>query len=1287
MKRSLLLLPLLVLLLFPVRVAGTDLRGWGAKANFSTLTREDGLTSNNVYDLCSDRNGRLWLGTSVGLSLYDGVSLRTFFKEDMMVRSNYVNYVFRDDRDRIWVGTDGGVSVYDPEKEAFTNLEVLTGLGFENPTAWFFQASDRTVWVAFKGHGLIAVNPDTFETRQYFYAGIPSESGEEYFSRIWFEPENGLYLVASLNDGLFYADLETETLTPFHPADNPSSTPLSGKTIKGLLKFDEHTFYLTCMDQTMYRLDPYRRTCEQVPLSLPEGVRDFRRMYRVAEDVLAVVTGSGLVLYDTTSGKAAVFKRFRSGASMLSVKNMHCLFGTLDEGLVLGLHGNGLLIQQDAGFEFRPVRGSGAVSLRDSDISGFVQLSDTTVWVTTRQKGLFSYQPVTDVVRPVLADVVPSRLEGAVVFDGDAWLLSSGGIGRLSPEDSTVTAYREGCPANLRLVAAPSGHLSLLAEDGLLQYDPKTDAFQPVRAFAGMSVRAVTPLRDGRLLVHAGPKGLFRWDGKRAERMSADLPEDGVSPSSGGLLYEDVHARVWYAPAAAGIRILSPDGAYHFLTSRSGLYSDMVSNLIGDEAGNMFITTDRSLTLLPPTGKMVSVTKAGGLLNFGFSRNAALRLSSGDILLGSRDGFIRILPIRPAAGSLKPLIEIGAVRSEGEVVPPSGGRVVLEHGRNSFDIEIRTADPRHIDSGNTLYCLEGFDPTWVPVGKDGKVSCIQMQPGRYRLRTYDAGLEPLEIVVRPHPLRSPLAIALYALGLVLAMALIILYVRDNERRKREAHVLQMEIDLHEEKMNFFTGVAHEIKTPLTLITTPLSHVLGNPSLDADARYDLEVVEKNAGYLTRLVKELLELSKIEQKKYRLTCAAVDLGALLENVAANFSEQLAGKSFHLDIPEDPVYAMADASATMKIANNLIVNALKYSDHAIDLSLSVRDGAAEVRFRNDGPVIPADMREKVFENFTRLDPEGTGEGFGIGLSLARALATLQGGTLDISPRADSNEFILTVPLAEPAVSAGPSVPLPAGDRETVLLVEDHAELIAYLTKNLSAHYDVLTAGDGASAFRLIGSRPKIDLVITDLRMPKMGGLELCSRIKKDVTYSHILVVVLSANLTQETQIACMEVGADALVEKPFSMEFLLSRVGNLLQSRKRLIERLSTAGAVVPAAPADNPSGLSVRSSLLLDQVNAVIRANLSDPEFGIEQLSEELGISTSTLGRKLKDLLDTSAGNYIRDKRLEKAEELLRNSTLQVNEICYQVGFQTPSYFIKCFRRKYGSSPNEYAKSAQ
>lgn len=1279
-------LPLVLLLvLLPPRAAGADLQGWGSKANFTAITREDGMASNNVYDICSDRSGSLWLGTTMGLTRYDGASVRNYFNEEMRVRSSFVNYVFRDDCDRIWVGTDAGVSVYDPETERFTNLEILTGVGIESPTAWFFQASDRTMWISFKGHGLISVDPDDFEVRQYFFSGMPSEVGDDYFSRIWFEPENGLYLLSSYANGLYYVDLETERLTPFHPADDPTSTPFAGKVIKGLVKYDDHTFYVSCMDLTLYKLDPYRRVCEELPLDMPAGIRDFRRLYRVADDVLAIVTGSGLFLYDIPTGRLSLYKRFRNNASMVTLKNMHCLMGTLDEGLVLGLHGGGLLIQQDAGFEFRPVQGGGDVSLRDSDVSGFAQYNDTTVWVATRQKGLFSYHPGTGVLQSCFSDNLPEQLDGVVFAEGSLWALSPGGIYRISPEDGALAAYREGGPDNYALVAAPEGRLSLLSQDGLLEYRADQDAFVPVRAFSGETVRGIARGWDGRLLVHAGAKGFYHWDGRHSEKVKGAPPEETPSPFPAELLYEDCDARIWTSPTAAGLRILSPNGGIHYLTTRSGLYSNLVSNVVGDGAGNLFITTDRSLTLLPPSGKMVSVTRTGGLLNFGFSRNAAFRMASGDILLGSRDGFIRILPMRPAAESLKPQIEFGEVLADGAVVPTVGGKVKLEHGKNTFDIGIRIFDPRHLDSGNTLYCLEGYDPTWVPLGTDGKVSCIQMPPGKYRLRTYDRALDPLEITVRPHPLRSPLAIALYALGLVLAMALIIKYIRDSERRKREAHVLQMELDLREEKMNFFTGVAHEIKTPLTLITTPLNHVLTNPSLDADARYDLEVMEKNAGYLSRLVKELLELSQIEQKKYRLSCASEDLGRLLQNASANFSEQMAGKSFRLDLPDEPVFVLADAPATMKIVNNLLVNALKYSDKEISVALSSGDGKAVVAFRNDGPLVPVDMREKIFDNFTRVDPDRHEDGFGIGLALARALASLQGGALTLSPRDDCNEFVLTVPLADaPLPAVGEEEPVPAG-RETVLLVEDHSELLDYLKKNLGGRYDILTAQDGESAFRLIESRSHIDLVVTDLRMPKMDGRELCARIKKDVTYSHILVVVLSANLSQETQIACMEAGADALVEKPFSMDFLHSRIDNLLQSRKRLIESLSTTGAAVPAPPADNPSGLSVRSSLLLDQVNAVIRANLSDPEFGIEGLSEELGISTSTLGRKLKDLLDTTAGNYIRDKRLERAEELLRTSSLQINEICYKVGFQTPSYFIKCFRRKYGSSPNEYARS--
>lgn len=1251
--------------------------------DFIKVTTEDGLASNNVYDVCMDRNGCLWLATTVGLSRYDGSTVKNYFKEEMTVRSNYVNYVFYDSRDRVWIGTDNGVAIYDINTGRFSNLEALTGVSIESPTAWFFETADGTMWISFKSNGLMAVDPDSFQVRQYFYNNIPEDMG--YISRMWFDPERDLYLVVSFGDGLYFADLENETLEPFHPADDPEALPFAGKTIKGVLKFDSDTFYLTSTDRTLYRLDPFARTYEQVPVALPDQARDLRRVYRVSETMLAMVSGGGLYLYDVQSGRLYSDQNFRNYTNSLRGKNLHCLLGTLDDGLILGFHGRGLAIQQDAGFDFRNVRSDRkdrTVSLSGSEVSDFAEYDDSTLWVTTRQKGLFAYQSATQSLRSIQDLPIPDHLEAVTRSGCWMWLLSPGGIYRITPETWEVASYQEGGAVNTALVAAPGGHLSLLADDTVLEYDPSVDTFVPAAALNGLSVSGIAPAADGSLLVLSLSRGLFRWDGEQLRKLPGTIPDGDVRSA---LLYEDARSRIWLSLPASGICVISPDGKTHQVTTRSGLYSDLVSNIIDDPSGHVYIATDRSLSMLPPSGKMVSITKSDGLLNFGFSRKAAFRTSAGEILLGSRDGFIRIPPPKAASEVHTPRLEIAGVRSFGRDVPVQGNRVTLGYDQNSFDIETVIIDPRHINAGRTLYCLEGYDDTWVPVERDGKMSFIRIPPGRYRLRTYDADEAALEVVVRPHPLRSPLAVLLYVLAVLLVMALVIMYIHINEKRKREAHIMQMKIDLHEDKMNFFTGVAHEIKTPLTLITTPLNHMKGNPSIDDDARYDLEVIDKNATYLTRLVKELLELSKIEDRKYRLECTPLDLTQLLRNIAANFSEAASRFWFTTEIQEGPLYVVADASATMKIGNNLLLNAVKYASSWISVSLETREGMAVATFANDGAVIPPAMREKIFENFTqyRQGAEDGNDGFGIGLSVARALAGLQGGTLAMSERADCNEFVLTVPLAEEAAwkETDPQPAAPADGRETILLVEDHAELLSYLEKTLSKRFNILLAEDGESAFRLIESRSNIDLVITDIRMPKMNGLELCAAIKKDDTYSHILVVVLSANLTPEVQIACMEEGADAIVEKPFSMDFLISCVDNLLGSRKKLIESLSAdreTGTEVP-------EGISMRGVLLLNQLNDLILKNMTDPEFGVDQLADEMGISRSSLNRKIRDLLQTTTGNYIREKRLEKAEELLRTSSLQVNEICYKVGFQTPSYFIKCFRKKYGQSPNEYANS--
>ena len=321
---------------------------------------------------------------------------------------------------------------------------------------------------------------------------------------------------------------------------------------------------------------------------------------------------------------------------------------------------------------------------------------------------------------------------------------------------------------------------------------------------------------------------------------------------------------------------------------------------------------------------------------------------------------------------------------------------------------------------------------------------------------------------------------------------------------------------------------------------------------------------------------------------------------------------------------------------------------------------------------------------------------EGFGIGLSVAKTLAILQEGKLYMGNSLETNDFILKLPITD-AVEIETATEdehheeiekINADDsRNTILVAEDHPDLLEYIRKTLSQNYNVLTARNGAEAYEMVKSQSNIDLIITDLKMPEMTGMELCRNIKHNPTFSHILVVILSANLTPEIKIESLKGGADAIIEKPFSMDFLSSRVENLINARRILIERYS-GNSIESDNKVDTETdvtGLAMRDIVFLKDLNRIIQENFNDPDFGVDELAEALNLSRSSLNRKMRDILNDTANNHIREIRMAKAEELLRNSTLQINEICYKVGFQTPSYFIKCFRKKYGMSPNEYANS--
>ena len=1262
-------------------------------AGFINITYLNGLTTNTIYDLETDPSGSIWIGTATGLSKYDGYYVKNYFKEEMNIRSNTIKYLHRDRQNRLWIGTSNGVGLYDIDSDKFLTLDMLSGEILEKKTAGIFEDSEGTIWIPFRKGGLISIDPNTFSTKNYFNDVI----GNDYFARIWFEPENNLYLAAKYSTGLFYLEPEQGTIIPFSTETHAETYPFENKCIRGLIKVNKDSFCLTCTDGTMWLVNPYDRTFEELPI---EGINtsslEFRRVFIIGDNKLGVTHNKGFFVYDlkTRSVESNEF------ANHFADKNIYCIRGSLENGLIVGSFNDGVTIQQERPFRFRLVRDdqkNKKISLKESNVTGFAQIDDSKIFVSTRLKGLFLYDLTKNKLKKWSSPLIPKNLEGVTSHEGHIWTWSTSGIYSLNPQTGTVKSHLEGYGEPNSLIATQDGKLVLLSKERLFQYDPIEGCFTEIKEFKDLAVLSIGKSESSSLVAITREKGLIRWQGKRIYDIEDNYIRYDKSHNWTGLLFEDNSSYIWSAPPESGV-FISSDKNFSSITTRSGLSSDIITNIIKDNSNNVFITTDRSLSMISPEGKMFSLTKSDGLLNFGFSRNAAFKTSTGEVLLGSRDGFTIIKQnnrseVHQETGTIKAVEKI--VCNGEEIQLNEKGQVSLRYNQNSFHISVRDIDPHTVATGKSLFCMVGHDHTWVPAGNDRKLSYLNLKPGKYVFRAYNRLIEPVEIKVYAHPLLSITAYIFYFLGILTLMFFIIMYIRDHEIRKRKEKMMQMKLDLHQEKLDFFTNIAHEIKTPLTLITTPLNHLKNNQTIDEEAMYDINVMDKHASYLSALVRELLEFSKIEKRTYNVACSPIDLTGLASNIITNFKEQNQGLKWDVSIPKEPLWVMADTSATMKVLNNLVFNAIKYTGSYIEIELGTgEDGMVSLTITNDGDIIPQDMRERIFRTFVQYNSSEneSKEGFGIGLSVARTLAELQNGSLYMTEDHDVNRFVFTLPATEAQteviVEDDNAIETTAdtnAERSTVLVVEDHPELLEYIRKTLSQHYNILTAVNGAKAFEIIKSKSNIDLVVTDLKMPEMSGMELCVKIKQDPTFSHILLVILSANLTSEIKIESLKNGADAIIEKPFSMEFLESRIENLINSRKKLIEIISNDHGFEKQEEEEDADGLSARDIVFLRELNVCVEKNYCDPDFGVEELAAQLNISRSSLNRKMRDILNTTANNYIRDKKIEKAEELLRTSTMQINEICYKVGFTTPSYFIKCFRKKYDMSPNEYANS--
>ena len=630
----------------------------------------------------------------------------------------------------------------------------------------------------------------------------------------------------------------------------------------------------------------------------------------------------------------------------------------------------------------------------------------------------------------------------------------------------------------------------------------------------------------------------------------------------------------------------------------------------------------------------------------------------------------------------------------------------LKHDQNSLSLQIAALSYREPQTSRLLYKLEGFDDQWRQCTPGSATITYSKIPyGKYSFRVRlpagsdHAGPEAekrLFIEVSPPFYLSAAAYVVYGLLALGALVLIrIYYTRRNVRRQQQhiqAFEREKERELYNAKISFFTNIAHEIRTPLTLIKGPLENILGRQMTDRSMAEDLIVMDRNTNRLLDLTNQLLDFQKIEKERLSLNLTRQNVTDIVEETFYRFSSSAKQqhKTFELDPGEGAIHAQVDREAFTKILSNLMNNALKYSETMIRVGLSVTGDAFRVTVTNDGEVVPPEMREAIFAPFFRHTRKEESTGTGIGLALSRSLAELHHGTLAMEADTELNVFVLTVPLcrqeaeavvetvsAEDAESISDERGDPGWEAYSVLVVEDNPEMCAFIRRQVSESYSVLTAGNGVEALELL-EKNYVNVIISDIMMPKMDGIEFCRQVKTDLRYSHIPLILLSAKTNLRSKISGMDAGADAYVEKPFSSDYLLSVIANLIKSRQMLSEAFSKN----PLVLANTVATSSVDTDFIV-RLQEIIQANLSDPEFKINDIAEMVHMSRASFYRKIKGVLNMTPNDYLRLERLKTAARLLRDKRYHINEVCYMVGFSSTSYFAKCFQKQFGVLPKKYA----
>jgi len=1301
---------------------------------FTPIDCKNGLSENQVRNIEQLSDGRMVITTEGVTNIYDGTSFKHLHLKETNIcpltgyRGFHHGYV---DQNFMWMKNGGRLMLIDVRHERFMPKpdSILASMDIREPIADFFLDAGKNYWVLTSSDKLLYRNVQKGKTSVFLqHVSTPIGTKDELQDVAVVQGQLFLFYRSSL---MVCYDLKT-TKKLYH-------TNYFSKQEQAL-----HNSPALMVVQNKNSLYLLRNGSTGVMLGYNIQKREWTTVLKTDywlntvsidnEENLWVTCRAGLWHIDKTLQSKQLISSFVLVDGTEINTEASTLYNDSQGGLWIGTFNRGLLYYHADRFKFKNVgKAFFGSQAKDIDVTCFAENGQGAILVGT-SKGLYSYAPETTTLS--LWQGLPANI-ACVSLTKDShnrvWLCT-GNSGLFCLQNNTAKAL-DLKHLNIRQIhETPDGQIFAATNRGFGIINPSTGTCTDVplpRSMGGLcSVSQLVGFgKDG--LLCKGNTGLFIYDYKRKQLNLTLNPLLKNGNQQFNCIFQDRRGITWIGTQDGLNAWLPARYEFHTLYTDNGLINNSIKGIFEDKQGIIWVTTSGGVS-------RISVADNGNKLHFSianfnhfdgvigneFTANATYATSRGLLLMGGINGFNAIDLYKPwvfrrlqkplftnfllAGTNVKP-----GESYEGNMILKQSitttKQIELRHNQNFIGIEFSSLNYVNPTQTYYRYHLEGVDDDWreivAPNGM-GRASYTNLAPGTYvfevkaanNSKEWTDGHSTITIIVKAPFWKTPLAYTIY-----LAIILLMLYISLTyyKRWTHQRLARKNEEKLNQMKFSFFTNVSHEFRTPLTLILTPLESVLKEIK-DTALEPRIRLIYRHAQNLQNLVNQLLDFRRLEVTGEKLNLTFGNMAEFVQQFEDLFGRMALDKQISFSVINDQpeIYMYFDNDKIFKIINNLLSNSFKFTPQggviSVHLSRTTDDlnhGFIQLQVLDSGSGIPVNDLPHVFNRF--YQSPGTQGGSGIGLHLAKEYVKLHSGEITVESEPNARTvFTVSIPdnltsgksepeahITLPKVLTGEETATDSSVKQRLLVVEDNEDLRGFLVAELSRKYEIIEAADGEAGLELAQAKSP-DLIVSDVLMPKMDGLELCRRIKSDLHTSHIPVILLTARSSEEHKLSGYLSGADEYLSKPFNLDILLLRIEKLVEQQNRRKEKFSQKIEV-------NPKEITITSldEQLIQKALACIEQNMDNPDYSVQQFSQDMGMDRTVLYKKLQSITGLAPSDFLRSIRLKRAAQFLVLGQYPVAEVAEKVGFNTPKYFTKYFKEAFGVTPSQYTQNGK